>query len=115
MVALEAVVTIFIFVVTAALVFYRNFTRGYRKWTSIPGVPSLKPSFPFGNMGDLYMQKKSYMDATLDVMDRLKGHRYVAFHKTSDKRLKESAINRENIQDVVMAESHICLWVMTKY
>ena len=42
-------------------------------------------------------------------------HHIQACVETSDKRLKESAINRENLQDVVMAEIHICLWLMTKY
>ena len=74
--AVETIVLIAIFFVTAAIVSYRNFTKNYRKWTSMPGVPSLKPSFPFGNMGDLYMRRKSFMDGLLDVMGQLKSHRY---------------------------------------
>ena len=83
MIALETIVTITIFLVSAALVYYRNFTRDYRKWTSMPGVPSLKPSFPFGNMSDLYMQRKSFMDSTLSVLHQLKDHREVTFHNYS--------------------------------
>ena len=51
--------------------------RNYRKWTSVPGLPSLRPSFPFGNMGDIYMQRKPFFDGQLDVFKQLEGHKYV--------------------------------------
>ena len=50
-----------------------------------------------------------------EYVQQLMNNRITAPDKTSDKRLKESAINRQNIQDVVMAEINICLWLMTKY
>ena len=75
--ALTALATIAILLATAAYLFYHNYTKHYRKWRNAPGVPSLKPSFPFGNMGDLYMQRKSHFQGTQAVIDELKGHRYV--------------------------------------
>ena len=73
---LETVVSIAILLATLFYVFYRNYTKNYRKWRSMPGVPSLRPSFPFGNMRDLYLKRKSFIDGTQDVIGQLKGHRY---------------------------------------
>ena len=75
--ALSELATIAVLLATAAYLFYYNYTKHYRRWRNVPGVPSLKPSFPFGNMGDLYMQRKSDYQAKMDVIDELKGHRYV--------------------------------------
>ena len=38
---------------------------------------ALRPSFPFGNMGDIYMQRKPFFDGQLDVFKQLEGHKYV--------------------------------------
>ena len=75
--ALTELATVAILLATTAYLFYYNYTKHYRRWRNVPGVPSLKPSFPFGNMGDLYMQRKSDYQAKMDVIDELKGHRYV--------------------------------------
>ena len=75
--ALSELATFAVLLATAAYLFYLNYTKHYRKWRNVPGVKSLKPSFPFGNMGDLYMQRKSDYQAKMDVIDELKGHRYV--------------------------------------
>ena len=78
--ALATLASIAILLATAAYVFYHNFTKNYRKWSNMPGVPSLRPSFPFGNMNDIYMQKKSFIEGTQDVIDQLKGQRYTLTH-----------------------------------
>ena len=80
MALLATLVSIAILVATLAYAFYLNFTKNYRKWRCMPGVPSLTPSFPFGNMGDIYMQRKSFFEGTQAVIDQLKGHRYTPAH-----------------------------------
>ena len=52
--------TVSIFLVTVATLafaLYRNYTRNYRKWTSVPGLPSLRHTGSFHLCGTKWHQE----------------------------------------------------------
>ena len=55
--------------VVAAVVLYMKHKFGY--WKRM-GVPYLEPSLPFGNMSDLFRQRRSFGGALVDIYKRFK-------------------------------------------
>ncbi|XP_046385525.1 cytochrome P450 6a8-like [Ischnura elegans] len=54
------------------ILFYIICTWNYGYWKK-RGVPSVEPSFPWGNIGSLMTQKKSTMDMFIDLYKRFEG------------------------------------------
>ncbi len=66
------------FLAMAAFVFYWYMTADYRRWEA-SGIPVVEePSFPFGNMGDLFAGKASQKDIARRLYEKMGGHKYVS-------------------------------------
>lgn len=62
-------------VIAACATFYLYFLSSYNYWRD-KGIPHLKPSFPFGNLGDVIRGKKSLIDQTIENYRKFEGERF---------------------------------------
>jgi hypothetical protein len=64
--------------VALAFLAYYRLTKEYRQWEG-SGVATIKPTFPFGNMLDIWKGKKTMFDLHKEFYRKLKGERYVFY------------------------------------
>jgi len=68
---LSQIIAIFLGLIIA---WYFYMTKEYRKWEKT-GVPSIKPSFIFGNLKDVVLQKQHTLDFHREFYNKMAGHR----------------------------------------
>jgi len=56
------------------LIWYYYLTKDYGKWEA-KGLFSIKPSFLFGNLKEVYLQQAHTMDFHRDFYEKMSGHR----------------------------------------